>query len=138
MIYKFNNPTVPNIFLNIGHLIDHFMMLIFAKAAYDSGRYFGLQYDEMIIYGTLGMVLFGATAPLAGFLSDKYGRIPLMVAYHFGIGISAILASLSTSTYQLAICLALIGMFASIYHPVGIAMLLQRPGVVGLRFFNII
>ena len=71
MIYKFNNPTVPNIYLNIGHLIDHFMMLIFAKAAYDSGRYFGLSYDEMIIYGTLGMVLFGATAPLAGFLSDK-------------------------------------------------------------------
>ena len=133
MIYKFNNPTVPNIYLNIGHLIDHFMMLIFAKAAYDSGRYFGLNYDEMIIYGTLGMVLFGATAPLAGFLSDKYGRMPLMIAYHFGIGISAILASLSTSTYQLAMCLALIGMFASIYHPVGIAMLLQRPGVVGLR-----
>jgi len=133
MIYKFNNPTVPNIYLNIGHLIDHFMMLIFAKAAYDSGRYFGLNYDEMIIYGTLGMVLFGATAPLAGFLSDKYGRMPLMLAYHFGIGISAILASLSTSTYQLAMCLALIGMFASIYHPVGIAMLLQRPGVVGLR-----
>ena len=133
MIYKFNNPTVPNIYLNIGHLIDHFMMLIFAKAAYDSGRYFGLNYDEMIIYGTLGMVLFGATAPLAGFLSDKYGRMPLMIAYHFGIGISAILASLSTSTYQLALCLALIGMFASIYHPVGIAMLLQRPGVVGLR-----
>ena len=133
MIYKFNNPTVPNIYLNIGHLIDHFMMLIFAKAAYDSGRYFGLNYDEMIIYGTLGMVLFGATAPLAGFLSDKYGRMPLMIAYHFGIGMSAILASLSTSTYQLALCLALIGMFASIYHPVGIAMLLQRPGVVGLR-----
>ena len=133
MIYKFNNPSVPNIYLNIGHLIDHFMMLIFAKAAYDSGRYFGLNYDEMIIYGTLGMVLFGATAPLAGFLSDKYGRMPLMIAYHFGIGISAILASLSTSTYQLAMCLALIGMFASIYHPVGIAMLLQRPGVVGLR-----
>ena len=133
MIYKFNNPTVPNIYLNIGHLIDHFMMLIFAKAAYDSGRYFGLYYDEMIIYGTLGMILFGATAPLAGFLSDKYGRMPLMILYHFGIGISAILASLSTSTYQLAICLALIGMFASIYHPVGIAMLLQRPGVVGLR-----
>ena len=133
MIYKSNNPTVPNIYLNIGHLIDHFMMLIFAKAAYDSGRYFGLSYDEMIIYGTLGMVLFGATAPLAGFLSDKYGRMPLMIAYHFGIGMSAILASLSTSTYQLALCLALIGMFASIYHPVGIAMLLQRPGVVGLR-----
>ena len=133
MIYKSNNQTVPDIFLNIGHLLDHFMMLIFAKAAYDSGRYFGLQYDEMIIYGTLGMILFGAAAPLAGFLSDKYGRMTLMIIYHFGIGISAILASLSSSTFQLAMSLALIGFFASIYHPVGIAMLLQRPGVVGLR-----
>ena len=133
MTYNPKNSTVPDIFLNIGHLIDHFMVLIFAKAAYDSGRYFGLQYDEMIIYGTLGMVLFGATAPLAGFLSDRYGRMPLMITYHFGIGVSAILASLSTSEYQLAASLALIGIFASIYHPVGIAMLLQRPGVVGLR-----
>ena len=133
MIYKSNNQTVPDIFLNIGHLLDHFMMLIFAKAAYDSGRYFGLQYDEMIIYGTVGMILFGAAAPLAGFLSDKYGRMTLMIIYHFGIGISAILASLSSSTFQLAMSLALIGFFASIYHPVGIAMLLQRPGVVGLR-----
>ena len=133
MTYNPKNSTVPDIFLNIGHLIDHFMVLIFAKAAYDSGRYFGLQYDEMTIYGTLGMVLFGATAPLAGFLSDRYGRMPLMITYHFGIGVSAILASLSTSAYQLAASLALIGIFASIYHPVGIAMLLQRPGVVGLR-----
>ena len=85
MIYKSKNQTVPDIFLNIGHLLDHFMMLIFAKAACDSGRYFGLQYDEMIIYGTLGMILFGAAAPLAGFLSDKYGRMTLMIIYHFGI-----------------------------------------------------
>ena len=109
------------------------MMLIFAKAAYDSGRHFGLQFDEMIIYGTLGMILFGLTAPLAGFLSDKYGRMPLMIIYHFGLGISAILCSMASSPFQLAFCLGLIGLFASIYHPVGIAMLLQRPGVVGLR-----
>ena len=104
MIYKSKNQTVPDIFLNIGHLLDHFMMLIFAKAAYDSGRYFSLQFDEMIVYGTLGMILFGATAPLAGFLSDKYGRMPLMIICHFGIGISAILASLSSSPLQLTIC----------------------------------
>ena len=83
MSLKLKNTTVPNIFLNIGHLLDHFMMLIFAKAAYDSGRHFGLGFDEMIIYGTLGMVMFGLTAPLAGFLSDKYGRMPLMIIYHF-------------------------------------------------------
>ena len=70
MSNKSSDKTVPDIFLNVGHLLDHFMMLIFAKAAYDSGRYFSLQFDEMIVYGTLGMILFGATAPLAGFLSD--------------------------------------------------------------------
>ena len=133
MRLKSKDTTVPNIFLNIGHLLDHFMMLIFAKAAYDSGRHFGLQFDEMIIYGTLGMILFGLTAPLAGFLSDKYGRMPLMIIYHFGLGLSAILCSIASSPFQLAVYLGLIGLFASIYHPVGIAMLLQRPGVVGLR-----
>ena len=133
MSLKLKNTTVPNIFLNIGHLLDHFMMLIFAKAAYDSGRHFGLGFDEMIIYGTLGMIMFGLTAPLAGFLSDKYGRMPLMIIYHFGLGISAILCSMASSPFQLAVCLGLIGLFASIYHPVGIAMLLQRPGTVGLR-----
>ena len=133
MKYLTINQTVPDIFLNVGHLIDHFMMLIFAKAAYDSGRYFGLSYDEMIVYGTIGMILFGATAPVAGYLSDKYGRMPLMIGYHFGIGLSAIFAGLSTSILHLTLSLAFLGMFASIYHPVGIAMLLQRPGVVGLR-----
>ena len=133
MYSKSKNSSVPDIYLNIGHLLDHFMMLIFAKAAYDSGRSFGLQYDEMILFGTLGMILFGATAPLAGILSDKYGRIPLMIIYHFGIGFSAIIASMSSSPIQLAISLGLIGLFASIYHPVGIAMLLQRSGLVGLR-----
>ena len=133
MYSKSKNSTVPDIYLNIGHLLDHFMMLIFAKAAYDSGRSFGLQYDEMILFGTLGMILFGATAPLAGLLSDKYGRIPLMIIYHFGIGFSAIIASMSSSPIQLAFSLGLIGLFASIYNPVGIAMLLQRSGLVGLR-----
>ena len=51
--------SIPDIYLNIGHLLDHFMMLIFAKAAFDAGREFGLSYEQIIVYGTLGVVLFG-------------------------------------------------------------------------------
>ena len=51
MYSKSKNSTVPDIYLNIGHLLDHFMMLIFAKAAFDAGRHFGLGYDQIIIYG---------------------------------------------------------------------------------------
>ena len=49
MRLKSKDTTVPNIFLNIGHLLDHLMMLIFAKAAYDAGKSFNLDYDEIII-----------------------------------------------------------------------------------------
>ena len=44
------NLTLPDMYINIGHFLDHFMMLIFAKAAFDAGRHFGLSYDEIIIY----------------------------------------------------------------------------------------
>ncbi len=50
------------------------MMLIFAKAAYDAGKYFGLTYDEIIAYGAIGFLFFGAFAPLAAHLSDKISR----------------------------------------------------------------
>lgn len=43
------------------------------------------------------------------------------------------MASLSQSTEMLGISLGVMGFFAAIYHPVGIAMLTKRPGKVGLR-----
>ena len=47
------------------------------------------------------------------------------------MGVAALLAAATQSAWQLAIALTLLGTFASIYHPVGIPMLLQatrRPG----------
>ena len=125
--------TIDDIFLNISHFLDHFMMLIFAKAAYDAGKYFGLSYDEIIFYATLGFIFFGAFAPAASYLADKYSRSILMVIFHFGIGISAIAAGFSNSIFSLTIALAIIGIFAAIYHPVGIAMLLSKNEKTGLR-----
>lgn len=133
MVSKIRNKTVHDVFINISHFLDHFIMLIFAKAAYDAGRHFGLTYEQIISYGTLGLVLFGACAPVAARLADKYSRSLMMVIYHFGIGISAILTSLARHPYELMTGLALIGIFASIYHPVGIAMLLKQERRVGFR-----
>ena len=125
--------SIPDLYLNIGHLLDHFMMLIFAKAAFDAGREFGLSYEEIIVYGTLGVIMFGAAAPLAGWLADKYSRAILITVYPFGLGIGGMLASFSQSTEILGISLGVLGFFAAIYHPVGIAMLTKRPGKIGLR-----
>ena len=79
------NKHIDDIYLNISHFIDHFVMLIFAKAAYDAGREFGLGYEEIIVFGVLGFILFGAAAPVASILANKYSRSVLMVIFHFGI-----------------------------------------------------
>ena len=125
--------SIPDLYLNIGHLLDHFMMLIFAKAAFDAGREFGLSYEEIIVYGTLGVVLFGAAAPLAGWLADKYSRAILITVYPFGLGLGSILAAFSQSTEMLGLSLGILGFFAAIYHPVGIAMLLSKNKNNGIR-----
>lgn len=120
-------------FLNLGHFVDHLFMLIFAKAAYDAGKSWGLGYDEMIIYGTPAAILFGACAPLAAHAADKYGRNLMMVVFFIGIGGASIVASFATTPFMLGSGLALIGVFAAIYHPVGITMVIQGGGKVGWR-----
>ena len=124
---------VSDLYLNISHFLDHFIMLVFAKAAYDAGRHFGLGYEDIMVYGVGGFVLFGGMAPLAAHLADRFSRSALMVVFHFGIGLAAILASMTQSVWQLAAAIGLIGVFAAIYHPVGIAMLIQSNRRIGFR-----
>src|SRR6056300_185001 len=129
----FRAKSLDDIYINISHFLDHFIMLIFAKAAYDAGRHFGFSYDEIIVYGAVGFVLFGGMAPVAAQLADKFSRSLLMVLFHFGIGLAAIIAGYAQSVWQLAAAIALIGVFAAIYHPVGIAMLIKSNHKIGFR-----
>jgi len=49
--------------------------------------------------------------------------VGMLVIFFIGIGVSTVFTGLSTNTTRLFIGLSLIGLFASIYHPVGIAWL---------------
>jgi MFS family permease len=124
-------------FLNVGHFVDHLFMLIFAKAAFSAGLAFGLAengaYAEMIPYGIPSLVLFGACAPLAAYVADKWHRNGMITVFFVGIGISAIATGFAETPFQMAIGLAFIGIFAAIYHPVGIAMVIQGGGNIGWR-----
>ena len=126
----FSSKDIP---LNISHFLDHFVMLIFAKAAFDSAVFFGIKYAEIILYGTLGLILFGAAAPVASILAERYSRRLMFCIFPLGVGCSSILAGLSQNLMQLGISLSLIGLFASIYHPVGIAMLMRNKENLGFR-----
>ena len=122
-------------YINFGHFIDHMFMLIFAKAAFNAGIEFGIgkdmAYVEMIPYGIPSLIFFGACAPIAAFLADKWSRGAMMTVFFFGIGSASIITGLAQSLIQVGIGLSLIGVFASIYHPVGIAMLIERDDKIG-------
>jgi MFS family permease len=125
-----NKPTVA--LLNLAHAIDHMFLLIFATAATTIAADFGLtRWEDLMPYSAAAFFLFGIGSLPSGKLGDHWGRRTLMVVFFFGMGATAILASLTQSPLQLACALALLGCFASIYHPVGIPMLVQgakRPG----------
>ena len=133
MLSQFRNKKIPDIYLFISHFLDHFIILVFAKAAYDAGQDIGLTYGETIQLATLGFILFGVASPLAARVADIFSRSITMVVFHFGIGISSILISFSYTSLHLVLGLSSLGFFAAIFHPVGIAMLLETKERVGLR-----
>ena len=113
--------------LNIGHALDHLFLLIFAAAVSTIAIDMGLvQWQDLMPYGAGAFFMFGLGSLPAGRLGDLWGRRSMMLIFFFGIGAASILTALAQTPMQLAVCLTLIGVFASIYHPVGIPMLLER------------
>jgi len=121
-----SRPRLNFLFLNVGHFLDHFFMLIFATvAALRLIGEWGMSYAELIPYATPGFILFGVAAIPAGWLADKWSREGMMVIFFFGIGASSILTALAGSPMEIAVGLAAIGLFAAIYHPVGLALVIH-------------
>jgi MFS family permease len=118
-------------FLNLGHLLDHLVMLVFPTAVVALGREWGRPYSELLPLALGGFVAFGAFAIPAGWLADHWSRYRTMVIFYFGIGVSLFLTGFSQSPWHIAAGLTLTGAFAAIYHPVGIAMLVATPEKMG-------
>ena len=134
-----NRPTT--LLLNIGHAIDHMFLLIFATAVTTIAREFGIgRWEDLMPYSAAAFLFFGLGALPSGKLGDHWSRRAMMLAFFFGMGAAAFVVSATQTPLQLALALALLGTFASIYHPVGIPMLLQgapRPGwTIGVNGFS--
>ena len=121
-----------SLLLNLAHALDHLFLLIFATAVSAIAADFGFaHWEDLMPYSVGAFVMFGLGSLPAGKLGDSWGRRPMMLVFFFGLGASAVLASLTQTVWQLAAALTLLGSFTAIYHPVGIPMLVQgakRPG----------
>ena len=119
------------LFLNVGHALDHLFMLIFPTVVLAMAPEFGRTYSEMLPLSIGGFIMFGACSLPAGWLADRWSRHGMMVVFFTGIGAASMLTGLAQSTWQIAAGLTLIGVFGAIYHPVGISMLVSGRDKVG-------
>src|SRR5271169_4176044 len=126
-----NSPARVIGFVNAAHFIDHYSMLVFAAAVIVMGPALGISYGELLPYATPGFVAFGAGSLLTGWLGDRWSRRHMMAIFFVGIGASMISVGLVNTKLELGAALLSIGLFASIYHPVGTAMIVSYADRLG-------
>lgn len=118
-------------YMNIAHFIDHYAMLIFAAAVIVIAPTFGMTYGELLPYATPGFIAFGAGSLFSGWLGDKWSRRNMMAIFFVGMGLVLAGISFVQTPLQLGAMLLAVGIVASIYHPVGTAMLVSNVDKLG-------
>src|SRR5262245_36646810 len=120
--------------LNVGHFMDHLFTLIFATvAALALSREWGLGYADLLKYATPGFFAFGVFALPAGWIADKWSRDGMMSVFFVGIGLASIATSFARTPFEIGLGLFVIGVFAAIYHPVGLAIVVEKWKNTGMR-----
>jgi MFS family permease len=128
---KLSSPT--SLLLNLGHAIDHWVLAIFLYTVSVIAGVWGADWKELTPYAFGASFMFGAGSIVSGKLGDQWGRRAMMVLFFAGMGVSCLVIALCQNKWQIGAALTLMGAFASIYHPVGIPMLVQKaekPGFV--------
>jgi len=119
--------------LNLGHFLDHLVMLVFATVAALVLRFdWGIPYSELIAYATPGFVAFGIFSLPAGWLADRWSREGMMAIFFLGIGVFSIACAFARTPIEMAIGLFFVGMFAAIYHPVGLTLVVEGAKRTGM------
>jgi MFS transporter, FSR family, fosmidomycin resistance protein len=123
---KNSSATLSIAFSQIGHSMSHIFMLLYPTVVLALEKEFHQSYGELLVLMTLGNILFGVAALPAGWLGDRWSTLGMMIIFFLGLGASAIFTGFMSSTGGLVLGLAFIGLFASIYHPVGMAWLVKN------------
>ncbi|TXL74264.1 MFS transporter [Vineibacter terrae] len=120
------NTSPTALLLNLGHAMDHWVLVIFLYTVSVLAGVWGTDWKELTPYAFGASFMFGAGSIVSGKLGDQWGRRSMMIVFFAGMGVSSLLIALCQDKWQIGVALTLMGAFASIYHPVGIPMLVQK------------
>jgi MFS family permease len=118
-------------FLNWAHAIDHFVLLIYPTVVIGLEVVYQRSYSELIALSSTAFIAFGVFSLPAGWLADRWSRRNMMAAFYIGCGLSLAAAGLAPNLTTMAVAMFALGMFAAIYHPVGMAMLIEATNARG-------
>jgi MFS family permease len=113
-------------FLNWAHLLDHYVILIFPTVVIGLEAVYSRSYGDLLMLSTAAFTAFGLFALPFGWLADHWSRRNLIAIYFLGTGLSAAVVGLAPNFEVLATALFAVGLFAAIYHPVGMPMLIDQ------------
>ncbi len=117
--------------LNLGHFYTHLFLLLHPTVVLAMERELAGSYGQLLLPSTAAFVAFGLGTLPAGWLGDRVPREGLIAAFFLGLGLGGGIAALAPNAWLLALGLAVVGLAASIYHPVGIAMVVEGREKVG-------
>jgi MFS transporter, FSR family, fosmidomycin resistance protein len=110
-----------------GHFMSHFNMLVFPAVLLPLSAKLGMDMVQTLALSFWMYLLFGMSALPWGLLADRFGSRPLLLLFHLGAGVCGFLAAMNLSNpYTFSLCLAGIGLFSGIYHPVGLGWIARE------------
>jgi MFS family permease len=109
----------------------HFYEQIFPALLMTMVLYFQIDIAKAGWMQTLLALAFGLGALPAGYIADRIGSKRIILVYLVGAGLSCLFISTARSVAGLAIGLAAMGAFISLYHPAGTTLITTQVKEVG-------
>ncbi len=107
----------------MGHALCHIGLLVFPGILVEIRREFDLSPFFVTLVPLLGYILLGLGAIPAGLVADRWSLKKMLVVYFFWIAAACGVLVAAGSAWTVMGGLTLLGAGASLYHPVGLALL---------------
>ncbi len=114
------------IFSAIGHAYIHMFTAFYFTIVLAIEVDWEQPFHELLSLWTPAALLVGLAALPAGWLADRWSVVGTMVVYFLGLGAAAVVSGLMAEPLSLLLAMAGIGVFAAIYHPVGIPWVIRN------------
>jgi FSR family fosmidomycin resistance protein-like MFS transporter len=113
------------VFAAMAHGAMHLFAAYFFTIVLALERVWEMPYPDLIELWTPAALLIGLAALPMGWIADRWTRGGMIAVSFLGMGVASMVAGFMDGPRSIVLALAAIGIFAAIYHPVGIPWVMR-------------